>query len=332
MSILATSQPREPLRSYPYWPINTKALAAEALAQSTEIQSWWARQLGGLSFRQERGSGLGWNLKLAWPHGQMTCWVGAKESPYLASVLSGVDTQDPSWLNACLAHAPLPGIEKLVGMTISSCVPAEAADTAWLGWRLGPIQVLPLECDSNLLQSWWRDAAGSPTWERLAVPGRLVLHHRRWTPAQWRSLRCGDAVLIGALHEHCLRGLCYWGLTCEVGGWVELNWETQEMKWISDVQGTADLAAVGSIGQTGDAQSIERLEIPVSFELDTVRLPLSHLKQLHPGQVIPMAFAVHDGIVRLMSLGHCLATGRLVEVEGQLAVCLIHLGEMPSGG
>lgn len=332
MSTPATSHHRESTTSRLQLPSDTSALAAEALSESTQIQTWLGRQFGGLSVTRERSSGPGWSFILAWPHGRMTCWLGEAASPYLMSMLSCVSAQDPSWLNACLAQSAVLSVPGLVGAQVLSCVRDEAPYTVWLGWRFGPIQVLPLKCDPGLLQSWWLHAASAPDLESLPIAGRLVLHHRRWTRVQWGSLRCGDAVLIGTLHEKRIRGLCYWGLACEVGGWVDLNWETQEMSWISKVHGSIESPASGSGGHAGDAQAFEKIEIPVSFELDTVRISLAHLRQLHPGQIIPMAFPVHDGIVRLMSQGHCLAIGRLVEVEGHLAVCLTQLSDMSVGG
>ncbi|WP_323893515.1 type III secretion system cytoplasmic ring protein SctQ [Aeromonas allosaccharophila] len=70
---------------------------------------------------------------------------------------------------------------------------------------------------------------------------------------------------------------------------------------------------------------LEQLPIPVSFEVGRQTLDWHTLTSLQPGALIDLGTPL-DGEVRIISNGHSLGVGRLVEIQGRLGVRVERLG------
>jgi type III secretion protein Q len=71
--------------------------------------------------------------------------------------------------------------------------------------------------------------------------------------------------------------------------------------------------------------SIDELDLPVRFEIETVTLPLVQLSALRAGYVLELPGTLRDARVRLVSYGQLIGVGELVSVGEQLGVRVIEM-------
>lgn len=71
--------------------------------------------------------------------------------------------------------------------------------------------------------------------------------------------------------------------------------------------------------------SIDELDLPVKFEIETVTLPLMQLSALRAGYVLELPTTLRDARVRLVSYGQLIGIGEMVTVGEQLGVRVIEM-------
>ena len=71
--------------------------------------------------------------------------------------------------------------------------------------------------------------------------------------------------------------------------------------------------------------SVDELELPVKFEIETVALPLVQLSSLRAGYVIELQSTLRDARVRLVAYGQLIGVGELVTVGEQLGVRVVQM-------
>lgn len=73
-----------------------------------------------------------------------------------------------------------------------------------------------------------------------------------------------------------------------------------------------------------EAASFDAIPVHLSFDLGAISMTLSELRALQPGQAIPLGHPV-AGAVRIRANGALIGEGELVEIDGQLGICVSQL-------
>lgn len=71
--------------------------------------------------------------------------------------------------------------------------------------------------------------------------------------------------------------------------------------------------------------TLESLELPVAFELDTARVSLAELASMQPGYAVELAVPLAQAQVRLVCQGRTLGQGQLIAIGDQLGVRITRL-------
>ena len=180
---------------------------------------------------------------------------------------------------------------------------------------------------SAVAQAFDELAAPNVVAERLAVPMRLCVNSADVTLAELRTLRAGDIVLpehgldqpdriIGVVGEH---------LRCEVERAPEgLRLVSNLTKARADAAGewfmqhpteTSDTARRPSI----DEALLDQLPVRLVFELGRLDLPLTEVRRLAPGYVLPLAKPV-DSAVDVVANGRRIGQGSLMKIGDSIGV------------
>jgi type III secretion protein Q len=177
----------------------------------------------------------------------------------------------------------------------------------------------------------------------LRIPGRIVLGARTFSIAGLNALEPGDIVLnvsnarpmesdaqfraleLAPFSCHAAWGTV--GLMCatahvRVDGHQLTLMESPTMTEDNALQGSQTLPghALGTLAADAELAS---LDIPVSFEIDTVALPLGELSGLAPGYVIELAQRAEQVPLRLVAYGRTIGSGELVAVGERLGVRIL---------
>ncbi|WP_175823811.1 type III secretion system cytoplasmic ring protein SctQ [Burkholderia sp. BCC0419] len=167
---------------------------------------------------------------------------------------------------------------------------------------------------------------------RIRMPGYLVVGKKALPIATLKRLRAGDVVLRfadpafadsdGAAPVHALA--LRWGVagTHRYIAHATLDGPRLILDTEPAMTDRNDHPAPGA----PDAEtqtSLDELELPVSFEIETVTLPLAQLSALRPGYVIELRGTLRDARIRLVAYGQLIGIGELVTVGEQLGVRVI---------
>jgi type III secretion protein Q len=169
----------------------------------------------------------------------------------------------------------------------------------------------------------------------IRVPGYLIVGDKKLRIGTLNRLRSGDVILRALAPS--LRGLD--GASGPVAD-LELRWgppgmhqfvaratldgkqlvinRDPDMTYRND---RSDLPAM----EPDVGTSIDELDLPVRFEIETVTLPLVQLSALRAGYVLELPGTLRDARVRLVSYGQLIGVGELVSVGEQLGVRVIEM-------
>ncbi|MBR8157594.1 type III secretion system cytoplasmic ring protein SctQ [Burkholderia cenocepacia] len=167
---------------------------------------------------------------------------------------------------------------------------------------------------------------------RIRVPGYLIVGEKALPIATLRRLRPGDVVLRfadpafagwdGAAPTHALA--LRWGVA---GMHQYVAHATLDgPRLVLDTEPAMTDRNDHPVPGAPDAEtqtSLDELELPVSFEIETVTLPLAQLSALRPGYVIELRGTLRDARIRLLAYGQLIGIGELVTVGEQLGVRVI---------
>jgi type III secretion protein Q len=154
----------------------------------------------------------------------------------------------------------------------------------------------------------------------LRVPGRLRLAVRRWRQDFVESLRTGDTVLIG---PSTLRTQWIVGTGVTMRGEAEMSFDTGQVEMQTPYRVVPE--DPGGDGGPGEA-TLQDLQLPVAFELDTARISLAELAGMQPGYVVELDVPLSDASVRLVCHGQVVGQGQLVMVGDRLGVRIERMG------
>lgn len=171
----------------------------------------------------------------------------------------------------------------------------------------------------------------------IGVPAWLCVGEKVLNVGALNQLRPGDVIVRGA--RAALRSLLatpqraddaelFWGVPGARQLSTRVTLEGNRLVINTDPQMTHDLSradAALSGTDTQGATSIDELDLPVRFEIETVTLPLVQLSALRAGYVLELPGTLHDARVRLVSYGQVIGTGELVTVGEHLGVRIVQM-------
>ncbi|HEX5783758.1 type III secretion system cytoplasmic ring protein SctQ [Hydrogenophaga soli] len=161
----------------------------------------------------------------------------------------------------------------------------------------------------------------------LRVPMRITLFERTLPRHRLQALSVGDVVLNGVAH----RSDTHWQATLKFGTGIIM----QATADIDLHQPRASVVAEPRIIEDDappaaewarQPPDLDRLQVPVAFEIDSARVSLGELASLGVGSVIELDVGVLDASVRLVCHGQTLGIGQLVAVGEQLGVRIVQMG------
>ncbi|HEY4350005.1 MAG TPA: type III secretion system cytoplasmic ring protein SctQ [Paraburkholderia sp.] len=171
----------------------------------------------------------------------------------------------------------------------------------------------------------------------IGVPAWLCVGERALNVRTLNGLRPGDVLLRGA--RAALRSLLatpqraddadvFWGVPGAHQLHTRVMLDGNRLVINTDPQMTHDLSRVDAAlsgTDTPGAASIDELDLPVRFEIETVTLPLVQLSALRAGYVLELPGTLHDARVRLVSYGQVIGSGELVTVGEHLGVRIVQM-------
>jgi type III secretion protein Q len=156
-------------------------------------------------------------------------------------------------------------------------------------------------------------------WGALALRARLRLAVRHWRPAFIESLRRGDVVLLPPAP---VRGKVIVGTGVTMQADVEMSLEPEQVEAAGGYEVMPDeLPAI-----EGPTASVQDLQLPVAFEIDTARISLAELAGMQAGYVIELDVALAQAAVRLVCQAQVIGQGQLVAVGERLGVRIDRMG------
>ncbi|KVC92843.1 hypothetical protein WI77_12215 [Burkholderia ubonensis] len=172
----------------------------------------------------------------------------------------------------------------------------------------------------------------------IPVPGRLCIGTKSFQSTVLRSLVPGD-VLLGAIEPAVgavgtpLCTVAVWGTRGRVQFFASVTFDGQTAVLLKDPFMAKEAHHPGNDApDRNDPVAIGTLEIPVSFEIDTVALPVDQLAAMRPGYVIELPRAPSDMQIRLIAHGQLIGHGELVSVGEQLGVRILQMAQRDDSG
>ncbi len=265
-----------------------------------------------------------WRLDADSDHGRFSLAVDLTDWPALQLAVALDDPDDACAVLGLLlapwteALAPALGRVRVRAVTPLAQVPADVAVLSF-----GRLQIGWLEADAALLDrlSWLCLRPGVTDiqpFAALPLRARLRLLARPLPRAVLQSLRPGDVVLAG---DPSPRLLCGVGRTLQARVHIhpkEFTVHVAESPYVADDPGVPEAPAAAP-------STLDELQLPVAFELDTARVSLADLANMAPGYAVELDVPVQEAAVRLICHGQTLGHGQLVAIGDRLGVRITRL-------
>jgi type III secretion protein Q len=154
---------------------------------------------------------------------------------------------------------------------------------------------------------------------QLALPGAVTLCTRTVSLRSLQALNIGDVLVTPCESGAAERSaVAHWGarqgrrlsMLCRL---TNLSLTAQGVPQMAD---DTDTTAEPSAQDMGG--SIDELDIPVRFEVETVAIPLADLQAIRPGYVIELATPLEAASIRLVAYGQTIGHAELVAVGDRL--------------
>lgn len=168
----------------------------------------------------------------------------------------------------------------------------------------------------------------------IRVPSYLVIGEKRLSIGTLNRLRPGDIVLRAAvpgLPVGCGPGAPLAGLELRFGPAgshqyvARATLDDQQLVITEDPTMTYRNDRTDLPADAENGASIDELDLPVKFEVETVTLPLVQLSALRAGYVLELPGALRDARIRLVSYGQLIGMGELVTIGEQLGVRVLEM-------
>lgn len=202
-------------------------------------------------------------------------------------------------------------------------IEAGAPDDAGLVVEGGAVAVTLRSASAAVLAHVMRLMDGTSAtlhpWATLGLRARLRLAVRHWRPAFIESLRRGDIVLLSPAP---LRARIIVGTGVAMQGEVEMSLEPERV----EAQGGYEIEPEEQPASEGPGASLQDVQLPVAFEIDTARITLAELAGMQAGYVVELDVALAQATVRLVCQAQVIGVGQLVAVGERLGVRIDRMG------
>ncbi len=192
-------------------------------------------------------------------------------------------------------------------------------------------RVTLLRADENVLRTVRRALAAVPSnatrsLAALRLQPRLVLDRRSMPEATLRSLANGDIVLLDTppRSPRLLQLIFGKGTTMQSDATIDENTGQPVVTGEPSIQEEDTGPDHGA--------SLDQLQVPVSFEIDTARVTLAELANIGPGYVIELERPLHADMVRLVCHGQTVGHGQLVAVGERMGIRIVRMALAQDAG
>ncbi|WP_431286555.1 FliM/FliN family flagellar motor switch protein [Roseateles chitinivorans] len=312
----------------------------------------WLRgtlQHAGIGIARQREA-MPWRLTIESTHGRFQIGLDAVDSPALQLACAHQPRDTACAIVTLLlagwadAFAPLLGTLRVVDIepldpSMPEAVATTAASTrdgATASPRLVPLvlggamPIALLDADPAVLERVLSTVGASGVdlspLAHLSMRPVIRLFARALPLEVLRGLRPGDTVLAGGPPAL---------LRCGVGRALraslhidpqEFTVHLAEPPAISDDPAAYEAApSAESAEAPQSAGSLDQLQLPVAFELDTARVSLAELASMQPGYAVELDVPLREATVRLVCHGRTLGTGQLIAIGDHLGVRITRL-------
>ncbi|NRF68487.1 type III secretion system cytoplasmic ring protein SctQ [Aquincola sp. S2] len=313
--------------------VDTETARISRLAFDARFQRWMHALLRTrLAFGQRSLAAADTTLEVESAQGLFELVLDSKQWPALDMALAMDDDECACAVASvllsdwCGALAPLLGSLRVtrrarIAPSKSSLPPVTVIGSPQAAVGLQRVQT---QLASQLRQGLARAPAGAlPALAQLRLPGRIVLMQRVLPAELLAGLGTGDTVLLDPAGRRApaYRFIFGRGMTMQ----VPTRLENGDSFVAQAAPSLADDAQ-----QTPEQNTIDELQVPVSFEIDSARVSLAELASIRPGYVIELDRPVVAAVVRLVCHGQTVGHGQLVAVGDQMGVRIVRMG-LPAG-
>lgn len=167
-------------------------------------------------------------------------------------------------------------------------------------------------------------------WQRLPTPVAIRLPGPRLRAADWRALRRGDVIVIGARARapapQAVAADRRWPLAAENGRWrIEgpaiLSPASQKDSAMNDQEANADAVDTGA--EQNAQHPAHDLPVTLEFELGNVQMSVGDLASIQPGYVFALPAHLEGANVAIRANGRNAGRGEIVAVGDTLGVRLL---------
>lgn len=309
-------------------PVISTALASTSrIAFDSRFDSWLAGMLGQsaiLAKTEASMSGDMIRLKLQCAHGRLELGVESTAWPALQFVAELAD----STLAAAAASIMLrPLIDLFESVLGDVSVVDIQLDTSALEMaaclHTFEHRIAICACEATLaqrLRDVWnaeQRRVNSDFLLRLRLRGRIVLMHRILPVQTLRMLVPGDLILmpeseLSAGRPHIVVGC---GFTLRAAVLVSFKEHTVHVV-DNPILEEEDITVM----PIASSASLDELQLPIGFELDTARVSLSELAGMRPGYAIELDMPLAEAMVRLVCHGQIVGHGQLIAIGERIGI------------
>lgn len=300
---------------------------ATQLAFDARFSEWLASTLKVSSITVQADTVLFQNLicfELKTSHGELAFGLEPLAWPALKLVAELPDTT----LAISVANVMLEPLVMLLAPVLGNIVVSsvgidQASRTHALFLHANNQCALLLGCDATLVRyvrSFWSNeqlAADVTLLCRLLLRGRIVYMQRSLPTHILYSLAPGDVVLSPGAQT----GVKFAFISVGCGFALKANIAINFKEHTVQVVDTPIIENETQITENSlPLMSINELQLPISFELDTARVSLAELAAMRPGYSIELDLPLNEVTVQLVCQGQTVGQGQLIAIGDQVGV------------
>lgn len=267
-------------------------------------------------------------LEIAAGNGRFQLAVDTRAWPALEMALALDDEADACavasvlmarWLDTLAPLLAAPRVVRRRRSTVGSATEACAVVDA------PPAQVALVRMDDATQSAMRRALAHMPahvgrSLSALQVRPRLTLLRRTLPASTLCTLEAGDIVLLDGKRQAPRV------FTLTLGKGMTMQVDTTFHPDSGEPVASGEPAMRAEEAGPDEAATLDELQLPVSFEVDTARISLAELANIRAGYVIQLERPLSEASVRLVCHGQTVGHGQLVAVGDQMGVRILRMG------
>ncbi|UXH78297.1 type III secretion system cytoplasmic ring protein SctQ [Roseateles amylovorans] len=271
-----------------------------------------------------RASGGRWRLSCDSDHGRFSLAVDIADWPALQLAVAMDDAADACAVLTVLLAPWAEALAPALGtVRVAAVAPIDGPSPEVAVVSFGDLRIGWHDADADLLDRLSLlclrpGVTDIQPFAALPLRSRLRLLARSLPRAVLQSLRIGDVVLAG---DQAPLLLCGVGRTLQARVHIhpkEFTVHVAESPYVAEDPGVPDAPAAS-------ASTLDELQLPVAFELDTARVSLADLANMAPGYAVELDVPLAEAAVRLICHGQTLGHGQLIAIGDRLGVRITRL-------